>query len=581
MNSTFEDKRSLLEERDRIELAIINEILAKKTSHRAKLGSEHRQKVLLDRYMKCSADLLTQYEKHPSDLLNVSNDPFKEFYTSLRHIKDFYTRNSDEQLVTLANEFDEIEVARQIALGLRQNKTPADSNKGQTQGQGYLNDHDYDDNSLDGRQSVCDDENQAHKEGEILRLTRGLPTTDLVSFADPEQTNQPAAILAKKEEEIEFTDEEGYGRYLDLIKCHEAYLQVIKRQETKPNYLTFLDNFDKFDNLDREFKLSMAYKTYVETLLEYFRDYSRRAKPLFDYKDLESQVEEKFQEQWDNKKLPGWFKETECSQTDTATESMIDLDSYKDWTELLEIGLDCLKKELQVKGLKCGGTLEERAKRLWSVRGKSLDEIEDSLKASVAVNKKGKKKPSIDARQIASIEAKIIAYADHYNDYRQATIENVQRKQSRTAEERNESGDDVSDDEDEDNDQSDVVYNPKNLPLGWDGKPIPYWLYKLHGLNLTFTCEICGNATYKGPKTFQRHFAEWRHAHGMRSLSIPNTAHFANITSIKDALDLWNKLKGERQRDKFQPLVEEEYEDSQGNVVNKKTYEDLKRQGLL
>ena len=27
--------------------------------------------------------------------------------------------------------------------------------------------------------------------------------------------------------------------------------------------------------------------------------------------------------------------------------------------------------------------------------------------------------------------------------------------------------------------------------------------------------------------------------------------------------------------------MQEEYEDSSGNVVNKKTYEDLKRQGLL
>jgi len=24
--------------------------------------------------------------------------------------------------------------------------------------------------------------------------------------------------------------------------------------------------------------------------------------------------------------------------------------------------------------------------------------------------------------------------------------------------------------------------NPLNIPLGYDGKPIPYWLYKLHGL---------------------------------------------------------------------------------------------------
>jgi hypothetical protein len=31
--------------------------------------------------------------------------------------------------------------------------------------------------------------------------------------------------------------------------------------------------------------------------------------------------------------------------------------------------------------------------------------------------------------------------------------------------------------------EDDFVYNPLKLPMGWDGKPIPYWLYKLHGLN--------------------------------------------------------------------------------------------------
>ena len=29
---------------------------------------------------------------------------------------------------------------------------------------------------------------------------------------------------------------------------------------------------------------------------------------------------------------------------------------------------------------------------------------------------------------------------------------------------------------------------------------------------------------------------EWRHAHGMRCLGIPNTAHFANVTNIADAI---------------------------------------------
>jgi len=46
----------------------------------------------------------------------------------------------------------------------------------------------------------------------------------------------------------------------------------------------------------------------------------------------------------------------------------------------------------------------------------------------------------------------------------------------------------------------------------------------------------CCFKTYRGPKAFQRHFSEWRHAHGMRCLGIPNTAHFANVTEIEDAL---------------------------------------------
>ena len=106
-------------------------------------------------------------------------------------------------------------------------------------------------------------------------------------------------------------------------------------------------------------------------------------------------------------------------------------------------------------------------------------------------------------------------------------------------------------------------------------------MYKLHGLNISYDCEICGNFTYKGPKAFQRHFAEWRHAHGMRCLGIPNTAHFANVTQIEDAMALWEKLKGQKQDEAWRPEQEEEFEDSQGNVVNKKIYEDLKRQGLL
>lgn len=36
--------------------------------------------------------------------------------------------------------------------------------------------------------------------------------------------------------------------------------------------------------------------------------------------------------------------------------------------------------------------------------------------------------------------------------------------------------------------------------------------------------------------TFASRSQEWRHAHGMRCLGIPNTAHFANVTQIEDAV---------------------------------------------
>lgn len=61
-------------------------------------------------------------------------------------------------------------------------------------------------------------------------------------------------------------------------------------------------------------------------------------------------------------------------------------------------------------------------------------------------------------------------------------------------------------DEDESDDDDDKPYNPLKLPLGWDGKPIPFWLYKLHGLGVEYPCEICGNYVYRGRKAFDKHF---------------------------------------------------------------------------
>lgn len=376
---------------------------------------------------------------------------------------------------------------------------------------------------------------------------------------------------------IDFTAEEGYGKFLDLNEAFLKYLNL--KGLEKMDYLTYLSKFDHLFEIPKERKMSQDYKEYLNALLDYLTDYCGRVKPLLDLDKEFRSAEEEFKIQFESGTFPGWPKETGSALTHSA--GQLDLSGFSSPAELASLGLDRLKSALQSLSLKCGGTLDERANRLWLTKGKRIDELPEEL---FVKSKSGKSKKGGDPKkqeEIAKLESQIYLLAEILSEQRHATKENIQAKQARTVGEREISDDEESESNSDDDEDSEVIYNPKNVPLGWDGKPIPYWLYKLHGLNITYTCEICGNATYKGPKAFQLHFAEWRHAHGMRCLGVPNTAHFANVTRIEDALRLWNKLKEEKQKEKFLPSTEEEYEDSEGRVVNKKTYEDLKRQGLL
>lgn len=139
-------------------------------------------------------------------------------------------------------------------------------------------------------------------------------------------------------------------------------------------------------------------------------------------------------------------------------------------------------------------------------------------------------------------------------------------------------GDGASDSDDDDDDK---IYNPLKLPLAWDGKPIPYWLYKLHGLGVEFPCEICGNFVYMGRRAFDKHFNEYRHIHGLRCLGITNTTLFREITKIDEAQRLWDKLERDRKSRKTVSETVEEMEDAAGNVMPRKVFEDLQKQGLL
>ncbi|KAI7685992.1 hypothetical protein KC353_g20765 [Hortaea werneckii] len=140
-----------------------------------------------------------------------------------------------------------------------------------------------------------------------------------------------------------------------------------------------------------------------------------------------------------------------------------------------------------------------------------------------------------------------------------------------------------NDDDEDDSDDDSKIYNPLKLPLAWDGKPIPFWLYKLHGLGVEFPCEICGNYVYMGRRAFEKHFSEARHIYGLKCLGITNTSLFREITGIEEAERLWEKIKRDRREIEERKGGEgvEEMEDGEGNVMPRKVYEDLKKAGLL
>lgn len=72
--------------------------------------------------------------------------------------------------------------------------------------------------------------------------------------------------------------------------------------------------------------------------------------------------------------------------------SPLDLNNYQSQEELEVLGLDVLKSALMSLGLKCGGTLQQRAERLFSTKGISLQQLDPSLLAKPSQKKQERKK---------------------------------------------------------------------------------------------------------------------------------------------------------------------------------------------
>eukprot|EP00049_Salpingoeca_infusionum_P018953 m.359489 g.359489 ORF g.359489 m.359489 type:complete len:532 (+) comp18590_c0_seq1:196-1791(+) len=523
------EQRLLHEEVERtIEATTLLKMEPFSTQHN-RVQSQNIVKILAERVSEKSSQLLAMYADESGARAReerlISSDPFPEFYKRLEDIRQYHKQNPHQ-------------IAEPMSIDLIPSFITAPES------------------------DVSNSKKEKQQPPDAKKRDRGLVP-----------------------EVVSFSGEEGSGRFLDLTGLYEEFLNL--KGVERVSYLTYIQTYDSLYMLDSKLRLSGAYRHYIEHLAHYLTGFFSRAFPL---RNLDAELEKaaaKFEKDWAASRFRGWVGHKFA----TADEA-IDLTTYTSPADLEALGAARIKSALQAIGLKCGGTLSQRCQRLFSTKGVPCTEWPKSIlakggKRSADTATKGT--VAVDpAKSVAKVEAVVYAVARLLNSTQHRTKENVERKMARSATEMEQDDDDdylldLAEEEFEDDEDEEVGLKAarSNMVVDWDGKPIAYWLYRLHGLNQVFTCEICGNTPYRGPKVFQQHFREWRHAHGMRCLGIPNTKHFHNITNINDAKALWSRLQQQKKDEQFRAEHEEEFEDSMGNVFNKKTYEDLKRQGLL
>ncbi|KAF2467939.1 splicesome-associated protein [Lindgomyces ingoldianus] len=393
----------------------------------------------------------------------------------------------------------------------------------------------------------------------------------------PEEQAQAIAQI-----ETLFTGEEGFGRFFDLTMLHEQYLNLRGHQNARRvTYLQFLDQFDVFTppqcNISREHKMSDPYFQYLKALQDYLEGFMRRTKPLENLDKMFATFDREFHEAWEEDEVPGWEKNgpknTAAPQAEPEGEGI--------WCSACRKGFT---KET-VYEAHLSGKKHKKAVQAQENPGATHGAASKPQGAATSIER-------FKERAIAEREFRIKKLAAAMSTERSDTKVNVERKQGMTERERQQElesiftdGQDATNggpnDEDHDSDGEDKIYNPLKLPLAWDGKPIPFWLYKLHGLGVEFSCEICGNFVYMGRRAFDKHFNEPRHVYGLKCLGITNTTLFREITGIEEAVRLWNKMQKDKKKEKLSTDNVVQMEDTEGNVMPEKIYRDLAAQGLL
>jgi splicing factor 3A subunit 3 len=249
--------------------------------------------------------------------------------------------------------------------------------------------------------------------------------------------------------------------------------------------------------------------SYLRSLYTYILSFVKRTQPLVDIDAQQQAAEEEFEKNWAEKEIAGWE----------------DVNIDKPQSNGSETGIWCPACAFTVAYMYCF-TNNVSGQKLYSKQ--TVYDAHLTSKKHVKATAKQKEAPS---NQNGVAPAPVTHSLNHstpnarthtcarYTTLATKLLEsliptlnetksNVERRFSLTAREREQelleqakpqpTPVSTTDGAAEEEKEEERIYNPLKLPLGWDGKPIPYWLYKLHGLGVEYKCEICSDYVYMG-----------------------------------------------------------------------------------
>lgn len=355
-----------------------------------------------------------------------------------------------------------------------------------------------------------------------------------------------------------FSTEEVFGTQLDLKRFYKLWLSLPRytslSQDNLPKYKFFFKNLITRDGIVKID--TIEYKDYLKSLIQYLTEYYEKVYPL----DILKESEEKLEFKHDH-----LFCLT-CNRQfskDTVYNSHL---SGKKHVKAEPRSEEVLSFESKIAYLinfvlknQYNTTLQELERiDLLTVRELELEKRENKPKDSGE---------DLSLYQLFGTNFKLIKKIRQRNTF-----------------DSDDSEDELVDSEDSDgeDDEDEKLYNPLNLPIGVDGRPIPFWLFKLKGLRHEFKCEICDNASFQGRNTFNKHFKEATHINKLKEMGVTdNFIIFKDISTKKEVQKLLDTLQ-QKHREQLHFIDNtEEVEDDHGNAMNKKVYEQLAKQGLL